>query len=90
MKVEVVYALPEAVDAVSVSLPAGASLRDAVVASGLLERYAGIRLEKQAFGIFGRRAVLETRLTEGDRVEIYRALALDPKEARRRRAAKKR
>ena len=90
MKVEVVYALPEAVDAVSVILPAGASLRDAVVASGLLERHAGINLEKQAFGIFGRRAVLETRLAEGDRVEVYRALALDPKEARRRRAAKKR
>ena len=90
MKVEVVYALPEAVDAVSVSLPAGASLRDAVVASGLLERHAGIQLEKQAFGIFGRRASLETRLTEGDRVEVYRALALDPKEARRQRAAKKR
>ena len=90
MKVEVVYALPEAVDAVSVSLPAGASLRDAVVASGLLERHAGIQLEKQAFGIFGRRAVLETRLTEGDRVEVYRPLALDPKEARRQRAAKRR
>ena len=90
MKVEVVYALPEAVDAVSVSLPAGASLRDAVVASGLLERHAGIQLEQQAFGIFGRRALLETRLTEGDRVEVYRALALDPKEARRQRAAKKR
>ncbi|HJT60264.1 MAG TPA: RnfH family protein [Burkholderiales bacterium] len=90
MKVEVVYALPEAVDAVSVSLPAGASLRDAVVASGLLERHAGIQLEKQAFGIFGRRVMLETRLTEGDRVEVYRALALDPKEARRQRAAKKR
>jgi uncharacterized protein len=90
MRVEVVYALPEAVDAVSVSLPAGASLRDAVVASGMLERHAGIRLEKQAFGIFGRRALLETRLSEGDRVEVYRALALDPKEARRQRAAKKR
>ena len=89
MKVQVVYALPEAVDAVSVSLPAGASLRDAVLASGLLERHAGIRLEKQAFGIFGRRALLETRLTEGDRVEVYRALALDPKEARRQRAAKR-
>jgi uncharacterized protein len=90
MKVEVVYALPEAVDAVSVILPAGASLRDAVVASGLLERHVGIQLEKQAFGIFGRRALLETRLTEGDRVEVYRGLALDPKEARRQRAAKKR
>jgi uncharacterized protein len=90
MKVEVVYALPAAVDAVSVSLPAGATLRDAIVASGLLERHAAIRLETQAFGIFGRRALLETRLTEGDRVEVYRSLALDPKEARRRRAAKKR
>lgn len=90
MKVEVVYALPQAVDTVSVSLPSGATLREAVVASGLLERHAGIHLEKQAFGIFGRRAVLETRLTEGDRVEVYRALALDPKEARRQRAAKKR
>lgn len=90
MKVEVVYALPGTVDAVSVSLPAGASLRDALVASGLLERHAGIHLEKQAFGVFGRRAGLETRLTEGDRVEVYRALVLDPKEARRQRAAKKR
>lgn len=90
MKVEVVYALPQALDAVSVSLPPGATLRDAVVASGLLERHAGISLEKQAFGIFGRRAPLETRLTAGDRVEVYRALALDPKEARRRRAARKR
>jgi len=90
MKVEVVYALPQALDAVNVSLPPGATLRDAVVASGLLERHAGISLEKQAFGIFGRRAPLEARLTAGDRVEIYRALALDPKEARRRRAARKR
>ncbi len=90
MKVEVVYALAEAVDVVSVSVPPAATLRDALVASGLLEKHAGISLEKQAFGIFGRRAVLETRLTDGDRVEIYRALALDPKEARRQRAAKKR
>lgn len=90
MKVEVVYALPAAVDAVSVSLPAGATLRDAVLASGVLERHPEIRLEKQAFGIFGRRAPLEARLSPGDRVEVYRALAIDPKEARRQRAAKKR
>lgn len=90
MKVEVVYALPEAVDAVSVSLRPGATLRDAVVASGLLERHAGISLATQAFGIFGKRALLETPLTPGDRVEVYRALATDPKEARRRRAARKR
>ena len=90
MKVEVVYALPAAADAVSVNLPAGATLRDAVLASGVLERHPEIRLEKQAFGVFGKRAQLETRLSPGDRVEVYRGLVIDPKEARRRRAARKR
>ena len=90
MKVEVVYALPAGADAVSVSLPAGATLRDALLASGVLERHPEISLEKQAFGIFGKRAQLETRLSPGDRVEVYRGLAIDPKEARRRRAAHKR
>ena len=60
MKVEVVYALPDAVDAVSVSLPPGATLRDAVVASGVAQRHPEIDLEQQAFGVFGRRALLET------------------------------
>ncbi|HTG97478.1 MAG TPA: RnfH family protein [Burkholderiales bacterium] len=89
MKVEVIYALPAAADAVSVSLPAGATLRDAVLASGVLQRHPEIALEKQAFGIFGKRAALDARLAPGDRVEVYRALAIDPKEARRRRAARK-
>ncbi len=89
MKVEVIYALPAAADAVSVSLPAGATLRDAVLASGVLQRHPEIALEKQAFGIFGKRAALDARLSPGDRVEVYRALAIDPKEARRRRAARK-
>ena len=70
----------------SLSLPAGATLRDAVAASGVLERHRELSLETHAFGIFGRRAGLETRLAPGDRVEIYRALAVDPKEARRQRA----
>ena len=90
MKVEVIYALPEAVDAVSVTLSIGATLREAGVASGVLERHPEISLEKQAYGIFGKRAALEARLAPGDRVEIYRPLAVDPKEARRRRAARKR
>jgi hypothetical protein len=85
MKVEVIDARPEGARVVSVELPAGATLRDALAASGF-ELDPG----KQAFGIFGRRAALDDALAEGDRVEIYRPLALDPKEARRRRATKKR
>jgi putative ubiquitin-RnfH superfamily antitoxin RatB of RatAB toxin-antitoxin module len=88
MKIEVVYARAEAVNAVNVNLPPGATLRDAVLASGLLGGETG--LEKQAFGIFGKRAALDHPLADGDRVEIYRPLAMDPKEARRRRARARR
>ena len=85
MKVEVVYALPERADTVRLDLSPGATLRDAVVASGF-----EADLEKGAFGVFGKRAALDRPLADGDRVEIYRPLAMDPKEARRRRARKKR
>jgi putative ubiquitin-RnfH superfamily antitoxin RatB of RatAB toxin-antitoxin module len=83
MKVEVVYARPDRADSVSLSLPAGATVRDALAASGF-----EVNLEKQAFGIFGKRVALDHALSPGDRVEIYRPLAMDPKEARRRRARK--
>jgi len=80
MKVEVVAAHPEGARTRSVNLPAGATVRDALAATGL---------EGHACGIFGKRVALEHRLNDGDRVEIYRPLALDPKEARRRRALQK-
>jgi uncharacterized protein len=85
MKVEVVYARRQSARTVRLELPAGATLRDALVSSGLQ-----LDLEKQAFGVFGKRAALDHPLAEGDRVEIYRPLAVDPKEARRRRARRRR
>lgn len=84
MKVEVVFARPEGADAVSLNLPAGATVRDALAASGFQ------LLKDQTIGIFGRRVALDHALSPGDRVEIYRPLAMDPKEARRRRARAKR
>lgn len=81
MKVEVVCARPDGATVVSVTLPAGATVRDAIAAA---------RLTGTAFGIYGKRVALETKLAEGDRVEIYRPLCMDPKEARRRRARSKR
>jgi putative ubiquitin-RnfH superfamily antitoxin RatB of RatAB toxin-antitoxin module len=86
LTVEVVYALPEAQDAVTLQLPPGATLRDAVVRSGLLERHPEIDLAVQKLGVFGAPAALDRPLADGDRVEIYRTLVMDPKEARRRRA----
>lgn len=83
LRVEVVLARPGAAEAVSLSLAPGATLREALVASGL-----PVDFEKQAFGIFGKRAALGHRLADGDRVEVYRPLEVDPKEARRKRARK--
>ena len=85
MKVEVVYAFPRCARTVRLELPADATLRDALESCGF-----EVDLEKQDFGVFGKRARLDDPLAEGDRVEIYRPLAVDPKEARRRRAKRRR
>lgn len=86
LRVEVVYALPDGEDAVPVELARGQTAMDAVRASGLLERHPEIDLRQVKLGIYGRVVSASAALADGDRVEIYRPLALDPKEARRRRA----
>ncbi len=65
------------------------TVRDAVLASGVLEVFSEIDLETVPVGIFSRRVELDTQLTDGDRVEIYRRLQLSPTEARRLRAERK-
>ena len=79
VRVEVVYARRDRAEAVTLQLPAGALVRDAL-------RAAGIDADAAAVGVFGKRVRPETPLADGDRVEIYRALLLDPKERRRQRA----
>ena len=80
--VEVVWARREGANTVTVQLPSGATVRDALVAAGFASRHRDV-------GIYGKRVPVDARLADGDRVEIYRPLVLDPKERRRRRAAKK-
>lgn len=82
LKVEVVAALPRKESVVAVELPEGATVRDALLRAGFTN--------ERSVGIFGEPATLETRLSDGDRVEVYRPLKIDPKEARRRRAKTKR
>lgn len=88
MRVEVVYALPEGHDRVLVELAPGACVADALAASGIARRHPDIDFSR--LGIFGRRVGADAALAEGDRVEIYRPLALDPKDARRERASRQR
>jgi uncharacterized protein len=87
-KVEVVYAFPDTVDAVTVKLAQGASLREAIAASGMLERHPEIDLARQPVGVHGEVRPVGSAAVDGDRIEIYRPLAFDPKEARRQRAKK--
>jgi putative ubiquitin-RnfH superfamily antitoxin RatB of RatAB toxin-antitoxin module len=74
---------------VEVWVPEGAKVGDAVRESGLLERFAESGLAAQATGIWGRPCAADTPLKSGDRVELYRPLAMDPKEARRLRASRR-
>ena len=62
----------------------GCSVRDAIERSGLLEEFPEIDLEAQAVGIFGRLTTLDARLSNGDRVEIYRPITADPETVERR------
>lgn len=89
--VTVVYcAAPGEVDEVALRLAPGATLFDALRSSGLLVRHPSIDLDVQRVGIWGRSKPLDARLRDRDRVEIYRPLRVDPKQARRERAAGRR
>lgn len=84
--VNVVYAEPERQFVRRVTLPAGSTVMQAIEASGITQAMPGLLIDPERLGIFSRKAAPDQLLGEGDRVEIYRPLTLDPKEARRRRA----
>lgn len=88
MRIEVVYALAHEQRRVSLDLPRDCTVLEAVQASGLLRPLS--QLEPGCVGVWGRQVSAETGLRDGDRVEIYRPLIADPKEIRRKRAAKPR
>jgi uncharacterized protein len=85
IRVEVVYALADTQTIIGVELEQGARVMDALAASGL-ERLAGQSSCVKNIGIWGRPALPDTELRDQDRVEIYRGLVADPKQARRHRA----
>jgi len=78
-------AAPHQVDLVNVPLATGATVRDAIEASGVLRRYPEIDLAQAKIGVWGKVRQPGDPVRDGDRVEIYRPLKVDPKEARRQR-----
>lgn len=87
LNIEVCYALTDKQLLVKVKLAEGATLQQALEASGILAKHPEIDLKKNKFGVFAKLSKLDTLLRDRDRVEIYRPLIADPKEVRKQRAA---
>lgn len=90
IRIEVAFALADRQELLSLSVPRGTTLREAVKCSAIADFFPGLDLSSSVFGIFGH-VVNEPDtcvLEEGARVEIYRPLIADPKEVRKQRAAK--
>lgn len=88
LTVQIVYALPDRVWQQTLALPDGSVLADAVQASRILDDHPELSDWATRVGIHGRRVPPETKLRDQDRIEIYRPLLIDPKDARRQRASR--
>ena len=86
MQVEVVFALPDRQFLESVELADGATVDDAIERSGLARKFPDVDFDGRQAGIWGRPVSRSHVLCAGDRVELYRPLEMDPREARRLKA----
>lgn len=84
MEIGVAYATPLQQVWLTVNVPDGATVKDAIDKSGILVQFPEIDLENQKVGVFGKVVALDVVLEEGQRVEIYRPITADPKTVRRR------
>ena len=86
MKVECVYASEKEQYLITLLLEESATIEDVIRTSGVLENFPELDLKGLSVGIFGEKKTLTDCVRQGDRVEIYRPLLIDPMEARRSRA----
>jgi putative ubiquitin-RnfH superfamily antitoxin RatB of RatAB toxin-antitoxin module len=89
LEIAVVYALPQHAFIRSLRVAPGTTVGQAIEQSGVLASFPDVNLVTQPVGIYGKKKALDTVLRDQDRVEIYRPLVADPKDSRRKRAAKR-
>ena len=91
IRVEVAYALPERQQIIALEVEQGCTVLEAARRSGIAQQFPMVDLTTAVLGIFGKviEKPGETPVRDGDRVEIYRPLLIDPKTVRQQRAAKK-
>ena len=83
IQVEVVFVAPGAQSLLTVQVDPGATVAQAIAASGIAARHPDFDVDALAVGIWGRIVDRSQSVSAGDRVEIYRELCIDPREARR-------
>ena len=88
LSIEVGYALPDKQVIEAVEVDAGTTIEKAIRQSGILKQFPKINLRVQKVGVFSKPRQLSDVVQEGDRIEIYRSLIINPKEARRIKAKK--
>ena len=86
LEIEIVYGLVDRQVLKSMTVTEGTTVREAALQSGLGVEFPELDLQQAPLGIFGKVVKSETVLRDGDRIEVYRPLLIDPKEARRKRA----
>ena len=86
LEIEIVYGLADKQVLKSMTVVEGTTVREATLKSGLEVEFPELDLQQAPLGIFGKAVKGETVLRDGDRIEVYRPLLIDPKEARRKRA----
>lgn len=85
-QIEVVYALPDVQTIKKINVSEGCTVKEALIFSEILDQFPEIDLETSKLGIFSKLVQLSTLVQPSDRIEIYRPLIIDPKNARRQRA----
>ncbi len=86
MKIGVAYGNARRQAWLTVELDDGATVKDAIERSGLLGQFPEIDLTKNKVGVYGKIIALEAKLADGDRVEIYAPLTVDPKTVKTKKA----
>ena len=89
LNIELAYAEPGKQSLLAFQVACGTTARQAVLQSALVTEFPHVDFAAAPIGIFGKKVKDSAQLREGDRVEVYRALLIDPKENRRRKAAAK-
>lgn len=90
IRVEVAAAWPDRQLVIEVEVPAGSTVMQAIERSGVRQRFPELEVDPERIGIFSERCTPDRVVREGERIEIYRPLKVDPKEARREAAEARR